>query len=440
MLLYRWLKRTAYMNRKTRQYVGYAIGEILLVIVGILIALQIDNWNTERKDRATLDNYLHAIARNMRDDIDQLERLHALRSDSVNRSRVASTYLLARPSYRIEHVEYLAAALRVAADTRYFNANTSSFDALKNSGVLDNLQGMDAEELLSRYYVRINSVRQLEQDYAAAVKAALVLPRGTVRDDYEGFAIRDPQALHPGRFEELQPFYSDFFRSEFPRGLLSTASNAPAILREYDTLLSLARLFIDTVENGSGKFDDGARQALAELDALEARAGFGDVIRNGELAVGYFDVIFGFPYYLDGELAQMDRYVDYQSIRTEGDGFSFSQQGGLPWAAFALIMRERPGTLGRAAADFSRFERIVLEAKGAKGGERLRVHMKDAEDPDDGSQTDIEIVLGKDWQTWEFELSDFETADPSKLHLVLGFLMLEQQEPISFSVRTISFR
>ena len=49
--------------RKTRQqllaqnrvskYLLYAIGEIVLVVIGILIALQINNWNEFKKDRST---------------------------------------------------------------------------------------------------------------------------------------------------------------------------------------------------------------------------------------------------------------------------------------------------------------------------------------------------------------------------------------------------
>ena len=34
-----------------RKYFKYAIGEIILVVIGILIALQINNWNEWRKDR-----------------------------------------------------------------------------------------------------------------------------------------------------------------------------------------------------------------------------------------------------------------------------------------------------------------------------------------------------------------------------------------------------
>ena len=38
-------------ENKFFEYSRYAIGEILLVVIGILIALQIDNWNEWRKDR-----------------------------------------------------------------------------------------------------------------------------------------------------------------------------------------------------------------------------------------------------------------------------------------------------------------------------------------------------------------------------------------------------
>ena len=58
---------------KTKTYVKYAIGEIVLVIIGILIALQINNWNEDRKlQNEVLDIYGQIILE-MDNDIAELE-------------------------------------------------------------------------------------------------------------------------------------------------------------------------------------------------------------------------------------------------------------------------------------------------------------------------------------------------------------------------------
>lgn len=46
---FRQLRQRLLTENKTRKYLLYAVGEILLVVIGILIALQIDTWNENRK-------------------------------------------------------------------------------------------------------------------------------------------------------------------------------------------------------------------------------------------------------------------------------------------------------------------------------------------------------------------------------------------------------
>ncbi len=48
---FRKIRQNLLSEGKTKKYLGYAIGEIVLVVIGILIALQINNWNEWRKDR-----------------------------------------------------------------------------------------------------------------------------------------------------------------------------------------------------------------------------------------------------------------------------------------------------------------------------------------------------------------------------------------------------
>ena len=49
----------------TRKYLLYAIGEILLVMIGILLALQVNNWNEERKQLSKSHNILLEIKDNL---------------------------------------------------------------------------------------------------------------------------------------------------------------------------------------------------------------------------------------------------------------------------------------------------------------------------------------------------------------------------------------
>lgn len=60
-------------NGKVFKYVGYALGEIILIVVGILVALQIDNWNEARNLRQLEIQALESIAASLEESTENLE-------------------------------------------------------------------------------------------------------------------------------------------------------------------------------------------------------------------------------------------------------------------------------------------------------------------------------------------------------------------------------
>ena len=58
---FRKIRRDLLANSQFFKYLKYAIGEIILVVLGILIALQINNWNVEKENREEFDNVLVEI-------------------------------------------------------------------------------------------------------------------------------------------------------------------------------------------------------------------------------------------------------------------------------------------------------------------------------------------------------------------------------------------
>ena len=92
LLILRKLKQSYFRNAEFRKYLLYAFGEMALVIIGILIALQIDNWNANKLEQEALKGYLNTISSNIGSDlasIDELrsERLRAYELSVVRRSR-----------------------------------------------------------------------------------------------------------------------------------------------------------------------------------------------------------------------------------------------------------------------------------------------------------------------------------------------------------------
>ena len=58
-----------------QKYVLYALGEILLVMIGILLALQVNNWNEDRKSKKVEIIYLNGLKQNLLDSREELNRV-----------------------------------------------------------------------------------------------------------------------------------------------------------------------------------------------------------------------------------------------------------------------------------------------------------------------------------------------------------------------------
>ena len=62
-------------QNKSGKYIKYAIGEILLVVVGILIALQINNWNERRLTNEAVKTYLDNLKQELKSDQEILNNM-----------------------------------------------------------------------------------------------------------------------------------------------------------------------------------------------------------------------------------------------------------------------------------------------------------------------------------------------------------------------------
>ena len=79
LTLFRRIRRTLVSENRFSKYLVYAVGEIVLVVIGILIALQINNWNNESNDRkkeAIILKQIHSDFKSNKKQLDSIVRIN----------------------------------------------------------------------------------------------------------------------------------------------------------------------------------------------------------------------------------------------------------------------------------------------------------------------------------------------------------------------------
>ena len=159
---FRKIRQRMLSENKISKYLIYAIGEIVLVVIGILIALYINNLNTEKQDSITLNGYLNNIAENIKSDQVNLEYITAFRDSSV----IGSKYFMKmiEQESKEQYATYFSKYFKFNPWLdESFQSNQSGFEALKNSGYLNKIQQTDLQTELYKYYSLVQKIKDEEQ-------------------------------------------------------------------------------------------------------------------------------------------------------------------------------------------------------------------------------------------------------------------------------------
>ena len=129
--IFRKVRQEEVTENRFGNYSLYAIGEIILVVIGILIALQIDNWNDERKDRSLENKIIKELISNLTLDLVEI-RDDISNMDSVNNSCDFILNFFVTHEEPTEKFCHEVAKLKV---NPHFDPNTSGYSLLQSNGV-----------------------------------------------------------------------------------------------------------------------------------------------------------------------------------------------------------------------------------------------------------------------------------------------------------------
>ena len=136
-------------KNKTGKYLKYAIGEIVLVVIGILIALQINNWNESRKqnikERFILERLLIDLDSDMELVSYQIEKANLFNEQM----KFCIDVILDKKQATLdEFIENLSPLLTIIS----FDQNRTTFDNIVSTGQIEFLQNQTLTDSIVEYY------------------------------------------------------------------------------------------------------------------------------------------------------------------------------------------------------------------------------------------------------------------------------------------------
>ena len=134
------------MENKTSKYFKYAIGEIILVVIGILIALQINNWNEARKNKTFETEILTQVQANLIKDKLTLQDISSNFQKAIN-----SSNKILKSNWSREDKDSLQFWLANVIMFDRFQPLTNAYEVLKSKG-LDQVKNKQLRFLLGSYY------------------------------------------------------------------------------------------------------------------------------------------------------------------------------------------------------------------------------------------------------------------------------------------------
>ena len=153
---FRKIRQNLLMENKTGKYFKYAIGEIILVVIGILIALQINNWNEQRKENIQEQALIKRLKKEFVSNKEQLLDKIQFRNTLIESSR--------------QLLEYFDAPENAARDNILVYLSTiqpPTFDPIQNdlvsSGNIEILKNEALKQLLVNWSTDVIQLQEVEQ-------------------------------------------------------------------------------------------------------------------------------------------------------------------------------------------------------------------------------------------------------------------------------------
>lgn len=157
LTLFRKIRQKLLTQNKVTQYLIYAIGEIFLVVIGILIALQINNWNEEKKKTAQMITNIKSISEDIRTDINEIQKANQTLRKQIEAAQNIIPIMESKERVITDSLEFIM-NFNAFTSTPIIASQATTWDFLNSSGVVSEFPDAELLKLLQEYYSSYNSI------------------------------------------------------------------------------------------------------------------------------------------------------------------------------------------------------------------------------------------------------------------------------------------
>ena len=158
------------MENKTGKYFKYAFGEIILVIVGILIAVQINEWNENRISQLRIDIRLINLTKDLETEIKEMtgilkaskSRIIVNKAILIGSNRLGS-FNVEDPIFQEYNSKNFINPNSIISHLRTLDGNRSTYNGLINSGEFYLIEELPLANRIQSYYAKVDELKDAER-------------------------------------------------------------------------------------------------------------------------------------------------------------------------------------------------------------------------------------------------------------------------------------
>lgn len=196
---FRRIRQQLLSQNKFSKYLLYAIGEIVLVVIGILIALQLNNWNEDRKQKVKERSYLKELKSSLKKDSIQITEVIEFNAAKLKVVRNMMSIF----SEGLSNDERMRIFVENSSDFVHYNVfepSATVFNNMVSAETINMIRDNELKKELSSYY---------EYDYRGGIQERVRITNRKVIDNFFPLFITRENVMAMTNLETEMPLNED---------------------------------------------------------------------------------------------------------------------------------------------------------------------------------------------------------------------------------------